>query len=81
VLPTAVVAAATDYLGIVLYSSGDESAVRVFSATSDGVTWLADDSTTRSAGTAGAWTAVPEPTSGLLLLLGVAGLALRRKRA
>ena len=31
--------------------------------------------------TAGSWTAVPEPTSGLLLLLGVAGLALKRKRA
>ena len=32
---------------------------------------------------AGAWAtaAVPEPTSGLLLLLGVAGLALKRKRA
>ena len=31
----------------------------------------------------GAWTtsAIPEPTSGLLLLLGVAGLALRRRRA
>jgi len=28
-----------------------------------------------------AWTAVPEPTSGLLMLLGVAGLALKRKRA
>ena len=29
----------------------------------------------------GSWTAVPEPTSGLLMLLGVAGLALRRRRA
>ena len=27
-----------------------------------------------------AWQAIPEPTSGLLLLLGVAGLALRRKQ-
>ena len=27
------------------------------------------------------WTAVPEPTSGLLLLLGMAGLALKRKHA
>lgn len=33
--------------------------------------------------TAGAWqaAAVPEPTSGLLMLLGLAGLALKRKRA
>lgn len=31
--------------------------------------------------TAGNWYAVPEPTSGLLLFLGVAGLALKRKRA
>ena len=29
----------------------------------------------------GAWKAVPEPTTGLLLLLGVAGLALKRKQA
>ena len=29
----------------------------------------------------GKWQTVPEPTSGLLLLIGVAGLALRRRRA
>ena len=29
----------------------------------------------------GTWTAAPEPTSGLLMLLGMAGLALRRRRA
>ena len=35
-----------------------------------------------TAGTAtGGWQAVPEPTSGLLLLLGMAGLALKRKIA
>ena len=35
-----------------------------------------------SGGYAGAgWYAVPEPTSGLLMLLGMAGLALKRKRA
>jgi len=31
-------------------------------------------------GSGGTWTAIPEPTSGLLLLIGVAGLALRRKQ-
>ena len=32
-------------------------------------------------GSGGSWTVVPEPTSGLLVLLGMAGLALRRCRA
>ena len=32
-------------------------------------------------GSGGTWAAVPEPTSGLLMLVGLAGLALRRKRA
>ena len=37
----------------------------------------------KTASTAAAWStvSVPEPTSGLLMLLGVAGLALRRRRA
>ena len=31
--------------------------------------------------TGAGWYAVPEPTSGLLMLVGLAGLALRRRRA
>ena len=38
-------------------------------------------SMTASAASSATWTAVPEPTSGLLMLLGMAGLALRRKRS
>ena len=34
-----------------------------------------------SFGNGGEWTVAPEPTSGLLMLLGMAGLALRRRRA
>ena len=41
----------------------------------------ASGSATLGTGSAGSWTAVPEPTSGLLMLLGMAGLALRRRRA
>ena len=41
----------------------------------------ADFTGAHGAFSASGWTAAPEPTSGLLLLIGVAGLALRRKRA
>ena len=47
-------------------------------------TMYSDTLTTGVAGEGGNWAlaqAVPEPTSGLLLLLGMAGLALKRKRA
>ena len=48
-----------------------------------GVTALPGQSFDATYGTfsASGWQSVPEPTSGLLMLLGVAGLALRRKRA
>ncbi len=41
---------------------------------------FSDNTATFAANGAG-WYAVPEPTSGLLILLGMAGLALKRKRA
>ena len=50
-----------------------------FSVLSTSATAALDASSGYSA--AGWYTAVPEPTSGLLLLLGMAGLALKRKRA
>lgn len=55
----------------------DKAAVAV-GATGDGLANLTSMGVISSTGTQ--WSAVPEPTSGLLLLLGVAGLALRRKQ-
>ena len=40
-----------------------------------------DDFTTKGAPIGGSTPIIPEPTTGLLVLLGVAGLALKRKRA
>ena len=45
------------------------------------VTFKMDDNITLPTAANNDWKSVPEPTSGLLLLLGVAGLALRRRRA
>lgn len=44
------------------------------------LTFGSNTSISQSTLSGGEWTAVPEPTSGLLLLIGMAGLALKRKR-
>ena len=74
------------YYGVVLYvDSISDSSVPYVKAALQSVTFQDDGVSTLGnlATNAGSWTssAVPEPTSGLLMLLGMAGLALRRKRA
>ena len=60
------------------YKVGDDEAASI----SFGTSALGANALTYAAGTAAnGWAAVPEPTSGLLMLLGMAGLALRRRRA
>lgn len=61
-----------------IFVLGDTGLIFEHTAAYDGT--LFDQSQTSFAG-AGWYTAAPEPTSGLLLLLGVAGLALKRKCA
>ena len=75
-----------NYIAVVAYAGGEgeDDMFRVFeSMASGGVLKFNPDTTVGKAGSAGAWTqsAVPEPTSGMLLLLGLAGLAPKRKRA
>jgi len=69
-----------EYLSVVLYENGGDKAVRVL----DNADWTGDGVAfdSQAGGSVGAWQqAVPEPTSALLILLGMAGLALKRKRA
>ena len=69
---------AANYLAI----TKDQSAnlAKSVNATLAAVTFAAGNQSTY-ANNAANWSAVPEPTSGLLMLLGMAGLALRRRRA
>lgn len=63
---------------VVADTSGGQSDYSINLATSK---VLRDADGTTAYGSAGWYAAAPEPTSGLLLLLGMAGLALKRKRA
>ena len=68
----------SDTYAQVAYKIGDdEAASAAFSASILGANALTYDENSAANG----WAAVPEPTSGLLMLLGMAGLALRRRRA
>ena len=72
--------AASNYLIASNASSGNE-VLSVTFASATGQKSLGFASQKDLSQSAGGWKAVPEPTSGLLMLLGMAGLALRRKRA
>ena len=72
----------------IIFNAADIANATAYMVTSvkEDLVFSTTPTTTQVAGlSAGSWTAiaspVPEPTSGLLLLLGVAGMALRRKRA
>jgi len=71
------------YLAVLLYSAGTDKEFRVMSGDAEelanGNAYFNDDGFS-SSGTAGAWTTVPEPTSGMLALFGCALFALRRRR-
>ena len=72
-----------NYIAVVAYAGGEgeDDMFRVFESMASGGVLKFDP--TVGSGAAGAWTtsAVPEPTSGMLFLLGLASLALRRRKA
>ena len=90
IVDTTVYANGSTAYGIILYVEGDNymGNYATYTFTSDLDAEISSLSTTIGGDIGGgsnatAWStaAVPEPTSGLLMLLGMAGLALRRRRA
>ena len=72
------------YSFYLVLTDGDKaltSTTKSSSALETGATLLNFGSMKAATQNASNWQTVPEPTSGLLLLLGMAGLALKRKRA
>lgn len=63
------------------YTSSAVSSSGLSSTSLGAIDFTFNDTISTVAGTKDAWVAVPEPTSGLLMLIGMAGLALRRRRA
>ncbi len=93
VVATTTAAVGTDYYAVVIYSYTDKTYGDMYIATTATIDGTLIDNAANiynvsdigsTAGSASGWTsagAIPEPTSGLLMLVGLAGLALRRKRA
>ncbi len=63
------------------WTSTKKTGITAQATSTPSLSWFAANHTTGEGINANGWAAVPEPTSGLLLLLGMAGLALKRKRA
>ena len=63
------------------YVSTTKAGVTAQATSTPSLSWFATNHTTGENINANGWAAVPEPTSGLLMLVGLAGLALRRRRA
>ena len=63
-----------------VWTSTKKTGVTAQATSTPSISWFAANHTTGEGINANGWAVAPEPTSGLLMLLGMAGLALRRKR-